>query len=216
MKAFAALLGYELRQAAGSGGALLALGFFAMAASLLPLGLGPDLQLLARTGRALIWVLAALSALLSLERLFAGDAEDGTLDYYATSVLPLEAVALIKMATHWLTTGVPLILLAGLITLFYALPPQAAQPLMLSLLIGTPAISAAGAIGAALTLGLSRGGLMLPLIVLPLITPAMIFGCGAALSGAISAWYLLAAVSILAVLLSPFAIAAALRLYLAQ
>lgn len=215
MQAFI-FLRHELGLRLTSGGPLLALSFFVIAATLLPLGIGPDSALLARVGHGMIWVLAALSMLLSLDRLFAGDAEEGALELYALSGLSLEAVAAAKILAHWLTTGVPLILLSGVLTLFYALPGPEILPLMASLALGTPALSAVGAIGAALTLGLSRGSLLMPLIVLPLIIPAVIFGCSAAAAGAISAWYLLAAVTVLALFLSPFAIAAAIRLYLAQ
>lgn len=206
----------EIRNRFTSGGPLLALGFFVIAAALLPLGIGPNAALLTRVGIGMIWVLAALAMLLSLDRLFAGDAEEGALELYLLSGLSLESIAAAKIFAHWLTTGVPLILLTTILSLFYALPARAVLPLMASLALGTPAISAAGAIGASLTLGLSRGGLLMPLLILPLIVPVVIFGCSAAAAGAISAWYLLAAVTVLALLLSPFAVAAAIRLYLAQ
>lgn len=209
-------LRHEIMTRMSSGGPLLALGFFVISAALLPLGIGPDTALLSRIGLGMIWVLAALAMLLSLDRLFAGDAEQGALELFALSGLSLEIMAAAKILAHWLTTGVPLIVVAWVLTLFYALPTAQMLPLMLSLTLGTPAISGIGAIGAALTLGLSRGGLLMPLLILPLIIPAVIFGCSAAAAGAISAWYLLAAVTVLAVLLSPFAVAAAIRLYLAQ
>lgn len=205
----------EIRRNAQSGGTLLALGFFAMAGTLLPLGLGPDLPLLARTGGGLLWMLAALAALLSLDRLFAAEADTGALEWLALSPVPLEGLGIAKIAGHWLTTGLPLVLLAAPAGLMFGLPVRAIGPLMLSLALGTPALSAVGAIGAALVLGLKRGGLLLPLIVLPLIAPAVIFGGGAAQSVA-SGWPLLAAFTILALLLAPFAVGAALRRYLGE
>src|SRR5476649_2822241 len=176
---FMALLERDLRLAARSGGgAALALAFFALVATLVPLGVGADLHLLARVAGGVLWVAAVLAALLSLDRLFQGDFEDGSLDVIALSPLPLELVSLAKIAAHWLSTGLPLTLLSPLLALLFNLPGPATGFLFVSLLIGTPAVSAIGAIGASLTLSLRRGGLILPLIVLPLLTPAVIFGAG--------------------------------------
>ena len=160
-----------------------------------------------------------LAALLSLDRLFQGDFEDGSLDVIALSPLPLELTALAKIAAHWLSTGLPLTLLSPLLALLFNLPGHATGMLFVSLLIGTPAVSAIGAIGASLTLSLKRGGLILPLIILPLLSPAVIFGAGAvsaALDGmaANGALGLLAAFALASVLLSPFAAAACVRLNL--
>ena len=220
MSPFATLLLRDIKLAARSGGsAALALSFFALVATLVPLGVGPDLRLLARVAGGVLWVGAVLSALLSLDRLFQGDFEDGSLDLIALSPLPLELTSLAKIAAHWLSTGLPLTLLSPLLALLFNLPAPATGVLFVSLLIGTPAVSAVGAIGASLTLSLKRGGLILPLIILPLLAPVVIFGAGAVsatldgLDGT-GALELLAAFSFAAVLLSPFAAAASVRLNL--
>lgn len=220
MSPFATLLLRDTKLAARSGGsAALALSFFALVATLVPLGVGADLHLLARVAGGILWVAAVLAALLSLDRLFQGDFEDGSLDVIALSPLPLELTALAKIAAHWFSTGLPLTLLSPLLALLFNLPVQPTLILFVSLLLGTPAVSAVGAIGASLTLSLKRGGLILPLIILPLLSPAVIFGAGAvslALDrlGAENALGLLAAFAFAAVLLSPFAAAASVRLNL--
>jgi heme exporter protein B len=216
MSAFTALLGRDIRLAfRAGGGAMLALAFFVVMAALIPLGIGPDLKLLARVAGGVGWSAALLAALLSLDRLFQADYEDGSLDLIALSPLPLEATAFAKIAAHWLTTGLPLTVVSPLLGLLYGLPPAAYPALVLSLLIGTPAISAIGAIGASLTLPVRRGGLILPLLVLPLVTPALIFGAGAisaALTGLSNgAFGLLCAFSFVTVILSPFIAAFAVR-----
>jgi len=217
---FTTLLSRDIKLAARSGGsAVLALSFFALVATMVPLGMGPDLHLLARVASGVLWVAAVLAALLSLDRLFQGDFEDGSLDVIALSSLPLELTALAKIAAHWFSTGLPLTLLSPLLALLFNLSDHAAGILFVSLLIGTPAVSAIGAIGASLTLSLKRGGLILPLIILPLLSPVVIFGAGAvsaALDGmaANSALGLLAAFATASVLLSPFAAAACVRLNL--
>jgi heme exporter protein B len=218
--AFQSLLMRDLKLAARSGGgAALALAFFALMATLVPLGIGADLRLLARVAAGVLWVGAVLAALLSLDRLYQGDFDDGSLDLIALSPLSLEQVALAKFLAHWLSTGLPLTLLSPLLALFFGLPGAGTEMLVLSLLIGTPAVSAVGAIGASLTLSLKRGGLILPLLILPLLTPVVIFGAGAvsaSLDGlANGALGLLAAFSVAAVLLSPFVTAACVRLNLA-
>ena len=218
--AFRSLLMRDLRLAARSGGsAALALAFFALMATLVPLGIGADLRLLARVAAGVLWVGAVLAALLSLDRLYQGDFDDGSLDLIALSPLSLEQVALAKFLAHWLSTGLPLTLLSPLLALFFGLPGEGTEMLVLSLLIGTPAVSAVGAIGASLTLSLKRGGLILPLLILPLLTPVVIFGAGAvsaALDGlANGALGLLAGFSGAAILLSPFVTAACVRLNLA-
>jgi len=215
-----ALLARDVRLAIRAGGsAALALAFFAAVAALAPLGIGPDLTLLAKIAAGVLWVAAVLAALLALDRLFQADFEDGSLDVIALSPLSLERVSAIKMTAHWLTTGLPLTLLSPVLALLFGLPPGCMAVLALSLLIGTPAVSAIGAIGAGLTLSIRRGGLILPLIVMPLLVPCVIFGAGAvmaALNGLPSgAIWLLAAFSLAAVLLSPFAAAGAVRLNLA-
>jgi heme exporter protein B len=219
MKPFLALVWRDVRLAGRAGGnAALAVAFFAAIATLVPLGIGPDLHLLARIAAGVLWVGAVLSALLSLDRLFQSDFEDGSLDAIVLSPLSLEMIAAAKTVSHWLTTGVPLTLLSPLLALLFGLPVDAIAALTISLLVGTPAVSAIGAVGAALTLAIRRGGLILPLIVLPLLAPAVIFGAGVALAAldrlSNGALPLLAAYSLAAVLLAPFAAAAAVRLNL--
>jgi heme exporter protein B len=217
---FASLVLRDLKLAARSGGsAALALAFFALVATLVPLGVGADLKLLARIAGGVLWVGAVLAALLSLDRLYQGDFDDGSLELIALSPLSLEQVALAKLLAHWLSTGLPLTVMSPLLAVLFGLPAPAMLALFVSLLIGTPAVSAIGAIGASLTLSLKRGGLILPLIVLPLLVPAVIFGAGSVTSvldhlsnGALG---LLAAFAAAAVLLSPFAAAACVRLNLA-
>ncbi|MGH6870750.1 MAG: heme exporter protein CcmB [Rhizomicrobium sp.] len=214
-----ALFARDLRLATRAGGsALLALAFFAGVATLVPLGVGADLKLLARIAGGVLWVAAVLAALLSLDRLFQADYEDGSLDLIALAPASLESVALAKIAAHWLTTGLPLTLLSPLLGLLFDLPARGYPALVASLALGTPAVSAIGAVGAALTLSIRRGGLILPLIVLPLLAPVVIFGAGAVLATldgmANGALWLVAAFSTVAVLLSPFAAAAAVRLHL--
>jgi heme exporter protein B len=220
MNPFAAILFRDMRLATRAGGsAALALAFFAAVATLVPLGVGSDLHLLSRIAGGVLWIAAVLAALLSLDRLFQSDFEDGSLDLIALSPLSLESMSFAKIAAHWLTTGLPLTLLSPLLGVLFGLPPSGYAPLILSLAIGTPAVSAIGAIGAALTLSIRRGGLILPFIVLPLLAPAVIFGSGAVL-GALDglsngAFWLLGAFSLVTVLLAPFAAAAAVRLNLA-
>lgn len=206
--------------ARAGGGAALALAFFAMVATLVPLGVGSDLALLARIAGGVLWVAAALAALLALDRLFQADFDDGSLDLIALSPHSLEAVSFAKIVSHWLATGLPLAILSPLLALLFGLPAPAILALFVSLMIGTPAISAVGALGASLTLSIRRGGLILPLLVLPLISPAVIFGAGTVLAvldglhnGALP---LLGAFSLAACALSPFASAAAVRLNLAS
>jgi heme exporter protein B len=214
-----ALLLRDIRLAARAGGsAMLALAFFAAVATLVPLGVGADLALLARIAAGVLWVGAVLAALLALDRLFQADFEDGSLDTITLSPLSLETISFAKIAAHWLTTGLPLAFLSPLLAVMFGLPARATLALFVSLLIGTPAVSAVGAVGAGLTLSIRRGGLILPLIVLPLVAPAVIFGAGAVLAvldglsnGALP---LLAAFSFAACVLSPFATAAAVRLNL--
>jgi len=220
MNAFRALLMRDMKLAfRAGGGATLAAAFFALIATLVPFGVGSEQLLLGRIAGGVLWVSAALAALLSLDRLFQADYEDGSLDVLVLSPLSLELAATAKILAHWFTTGLPLVLLSPLLGLLLNLPVPGYFPLFLSLLIGTPALSAVGAIGAALTLSIRRGGLILALIVLPLLTPTLIFGAGA-VAGAIDgeqtgAFYLLAAFSVAAVALSPFAAAASVRLNIA-
>lgn len=199
----------------GSDGAMVVV-FFVLAAILFPFGIGPDTALLARIGGGIIWVVALLAAMLGLERMFAADWEDGSLEQFALSPLPLGMVALAKIAAHWLTTGVPLILAAPVLAIFYHLPAEAFGTLVLSLLLGTPVLSLIGSIGAALTLGARRGGVLIALLVLPLSIPLLIFGA-AAVDAAIAGeptgpqLTILAGFLIGAAALAPWATVAALR-----
>jgi heme exporter protein B len=220
MTPFLALLTRDLRLSVREGGgAALALGFFALVATLVPLGVGPDLALLSRVGGGVLWVGALLAALLSLDRLFQADHEDGSLDLITLSPLSLEGACAAKIAAHWLSTGLPLTLLAPILSVLFGLSLPVITALTLSLAIGTPAVSAVGAIGASLTFSLRRGGLILPLIVMPLLVPAVIFGPGLVLEAqtglANGALGFLAAFSLAATLLSPFVAALGVRLNLA-
>ncbi len=221
MTGFFALVRRDMRLAVrAGGGAALALGFFAAVAALVPLGVGPDPALLSRIAGGVLWVAAVLAALLSLDALFRDDYEDGSLDLLALSPLSLEGAAFAKILAHWLATGLPLTLAAAPLAVTFGLPAHVLPALLVSLLVGTPAVSAGGAIGAALTLSVRRGGLLMPLIVLPLLAPAVVFGAGAvaaALDGLASgAFLLLAAFVAVAVPAAPFAAAAAVRLHLAE
>lgn len=185
MKAFAHLLRRELklnlRQANESVAAVF---FFLLAALLFPFGVGPEASVLARIAAGVIWVTALLAAMLSFERLFQADYDDGSLDLLAVAPVPLEAVVLAKSIAHWLTTGFPLLVASPVLALLLQLPPQAIGTLMLAMLIGTPTLSCLGAIGAALVLGARRGGVLLSLLLLPLLVPVLIFGVAAVEAGA--------------------------------
>ena len=213
-----ALLVRDVKLAWREGGAIgVALGFYLVVVVLMPFGLGPDLNLLARIAPGMLWVALLLAALLSADRIFHNDYEDGTLDVLATGPLPLPLVAAIKSLAHWLTTGVPLALLAPVLGLLLNLPLDAMPLLVLTMLAGTPAVSFVAAIGASLTLGLRRSGLLLGLLVLPLYVPVLIFGVSTvsmAMVGPGSPWppfLMLCALSLASIVLAPFAAAAALR-----
>ncbi|HJZ30909.1 MAG TPA: heme exporter protein CcmB [Hyphomicrobiaceae bacterium] len=221
MSAFWQLLGRDVLIAWKEGGSIgIALGFYLVVVVLLPLGLGPDLNLLARIAPGVLWIALLLSALLSLGRLFEADFEDGSLDVLATGALPLEAVAAAKALAHWLTTALPLIGLTPVLGLLLNLNPDAYGVLLATMLAGTPAVSFLGAVGAALTVATRRGGLLLGLLLLPLFVPTLIFGIeaiGAALTGADSfraSFLILTAISLAAVVLAPVAAAGALRFQL--
>ena len=194
-----------------------ALLFFFIVTSLFPLGIGAEPALLRAVAPGVIWVAALLSSLLSLGRLFAADHADGTLEQMVLGAAPLGAVAAAKTLAHWLVSGLPLVLIAPLIALQYDLPLSLYGVLVLSLLLGTPTLSLIGAIGAALTLGLRGGGVLLSLLVLPLYVPVLIMGAGgvemaAAGMGAQGHLLLLAAMLVGAAAFAPWAIAAALRI----
>ena len=207
----------DLRLALRQGGDVgLVVGFFVLAVLLFPFGVGPEPELLGRIAAGIIWVAALLASVLSLERLFAADHADGGLDLILLSPAPLELIVLAKGAAHWVTTGLPLALISPVLAIFVDLDPAAIPVLALGLLIGTPALSLLGAIGAALTLGARRPGILVSLLVLPLYLPPLIFGTGAveavlAAEGARAHLMLLGAVTLAALPLAPLATAAALR-----
>lgn len=210
----------DLRLALRAGGGFgLALAFFLLVAVLVPLGVGPEAATLALIAPGILWVAALLACLLTLDRLFALDYEDGSLDLLATAPIPMEGVVLAKAAAHWMTTGLPLALASPLLGLLLLLPFPAYLWLVVSLLLGTPALSMIGAFGAALTVGIKRGGLLLSLLVLPLYVPTLIFGAEvvrrAGEGGSISASLaLLAGITAGSLALLPFAAAAAIRVNL--
>lgn len=207
----------DLKLATRSGGGFgLALAFFLILILLVPFGVGPDGATLSRIAPGILWIGALLSCLLSLDRIFALDAEDGTLEILATAPLPLSGLALSKAAAHWVTTGLPLALVAPGLGYLLGLPGQAQGWLVASLAVGTIALSVIGAFGAALTVGLRRGGLLLSLLVLPLYIPTLIFGAqcvtrAAQGQDALSPWLLLSGITLMSLALVPPAIAAALR-----
>lgn len=215
-----ALLKRDLRLAIRAGGGFgLGLAFFLILATLVPLAVGPQPDRLAPIAPGILWLGALLACLLSLDRLWALDAEDGSLDLLATAPVPLEGAATMKALSHWLTTGLPLTLAAPALSLLLFLPGQALPWLLLSLAIGTPALSWIGTFGAALTVGLKRGSLLLSLLVLPLYVPTLVFGAESVRRGAeglptTTPLALLAAITLGCTALLPFATAAALRVNL--
>lgn len=214
------LLTRDLKLAVRAGGGFgLALAFFLIVTILVPFGVGPDAATLAPIAPGILWVGALLACLLSLDRIFATDFEDGSLELLATAPLPLEALVAVKALAHWLTTGLPLTLAAPVFGVLLNLPGQAFPWLVISLAVGTPALSMIGAFGSALTVGLKRGGLLLSLLVLPLYVPTLIFGADAVRRGgeglaAGSPVLLLAGITLGSLALLPFAGAAALRVNL--
>ena len=221
MSAFLAIAGQTLRLAlrAGGGGPV-ALIFFLAVVTVVPFGIGPDLNLLFRIGPAILWIAALLASLLGLDRLFGADAEDGTLDLILVSGQPLVVYVLGRAAGHWLVTGLPVVVAAPLFGLILNVPPSALAALALTLLAGTPALTLIGAVGAALAAGLPRGGQLIAVLVLPLTVPVLIFGVSAALGAVsepepfLSPFLLLCAGTLAASALAPLAAAAALRLAL--
>lgn len=215
-----ALLIRDLRLALRAGGGFgLGLAFFLIVTVLVPFGVGPSADLLARIAPGILWLSALLSCLLSLDRLLALDWEDGTLDLLATSPLPLEAALSVKALAHWLSTGLPLVIAAPLLGILLNLPTAGYGWLVVSLFLGTPALSVIGTFGAALTVGVKRGGLLMSLLVLPLYVPTLIFGAEAARRGATgmdptTPLLMLAGITTGVIAIMPFASAAALRVNL--
>tara|TARA_R110000868_G_scaffold18172_60_gene79788 strand:- start:6114 stop:6770 length:657 start_codon:yes stop_codon:yes gene_type:complete len=215
-----ALLIRDLRLALRAGGGFgLGLAFFLIVVVLVPFSVGPQSDLLGRIAAGVLWLAALLACLLSLDRILALDFEDGTLDVLATAPLPLEAALSVKALAHWLTTGVPLVVAAPVLAVLLNLPAAGYGGLVLSLLLGTPALSVIGTFGAALTVGIKRGGLLLSLLVLPLYVPTLIFGAEAARRSAdgmdaTTPLLMLAGISAGVLALMPFASAAVLRVNL--
>jgi heme exporter protein B len=218
MSLFTTLLFRDLQLALREGGAIgTALGFYLVVVALLPLGLGPDLKLLARIAPGVLWVALLLAALLSLPRMFEADHEDGSLEVIALARLPLELAAAAKALAHWISTGIPLALLTPFLGLLLNLDAGVAPVLVATMLIGTPAVSFVGSVGAAATLRTRRGGLLLALLVLPLYVPTLIFGISAVSAatlghgGLAPSLLILTAISLASLVIGPIAAAAALR-----
>ncbi|MET0430636.1 MAG: heme exporter protein CcmB [Microvirga sp.] len=218
MRASLAILRRDVILAVRIGGSgVMGLVFFLTIVTLIPFGLGPDLALLARIGPAILWIAAVLATLIGLDRLFQADEEDGSLDLLRGSSLPLEGVVLAKVLAYWLATGLPLVLAAPLFGLLVALSPTGMLAVTVTLFAGTPALAFVGAVGAALTASLRRGGLILSILVLPLMIPTLIFGVAAAdaaLSGTVpfaTPFLILVAITLISAVVGTVAAAAALR-----
>ena len=217
-RSFLALLARDLTLAARIGGSgWLGVLFFLMIVTLVPFAIGPDLALLSRIGPAILWIAAVLATLIGLDRLFQADEEDGSLDLLRSAPAPLEILVLAKVTAHWVTTGLPLAVTAPLFGLLLALTPDAMLAMVATLLAGTPALTFIGAVGAALTVSLRRGGLILAVVVLPLMIPTLIFGvsaANAALGGTVpfaTPFLILVALSLVAAVVGTVGAAAALR-----
>jgi len=218
MKALTALFMRDMRIAMrAGGGASIAVLFFLIVVTLTPFAVGPDLALLKRIGPAMLWIGALLASLLALDRLLAADRDDGSLDLLVMTPMPLELTVTVKALAHWLTTGLPLVIATPLFALFLNVDSSTALAVATTLLAGTPALTFFGLIGAALTVTLRRGGLLLSVLVLPLSIPVLIFGVaasGAAIAGPLdfgTPFTLLCALSLVSFVIGPFAAAMALR-----
>jgi heme exporter protein B len=218
MTELAALFRRDLRLAVRlGGGAPMGVLFFLIVIALIPFAIGPDLALLRRIGPAILWIGALLASLLALDRLIAGDQEDGSLDLILMGRSSLELAVAVKALAHWITTGLPLVISVPVLALFLDLEPGAIAAVALTLLVGTPALTLIGLGGAALTVTLRRGGLLLPVLILPLTIPVLIFGVAAsnaAVTGPMTfgaPFTILCALSLMSLVVGPFAAAAALR-----
>jgi heme exporter protein B len=221
MKAISSLirrdLGVALRQGSSLGTAI---GFFLTVVMLLPLGLGPDQALMQRIAPGALWIALLLSVLLSADRIFQDDYDDGSLDLLASGPLSFELVTLTKACVHWLTAGLPLAVAAPLLGFLVNIAPEQIMPLAAAMIIGSLGISLLAALGAAVTVGLRRGGMMVSLLILPLYVPIMIFGVAAGTSQTVmpgsgfSSLIILAALSLAALVVVPIAASAALRAYM--
>jgi heme exporter protein B len=219
MRALRALRVRDIRLAVRvGGGALMGVLFFLIVVAVVPFALGPDLRLLSRIGPAILWLAALLATLLGLDRLFAMDHDDGSLDLILMGQAPLELAVAVKGVAHWLTTGLPLVVAAPVFGLFLNLDAQAFAAVALTLLAGTPALTFIGLIGAALSVALERGGLLLPVLVLPLTIPVLIFGVAASQAAVAdpeafgTPFSILAALTLISLVIGPLSAAAALRL----
>ena len=213
MNAFLAVIGRDLRLAVRAGGeAMVMVLFFVMVAVIVPFAIGPDRPQLMRLAPGIVWIAAFLSMLLGLDRMFRADDEDGSLLLLRQAALPLEAVVGAKVIAHWLVTALPLLLATPILALLLSMSFEQWLKTVLALLWGTPALTGFGAIGAAVTVGLRRGGLIAPVLILPLAIPVMIFGVGSAdpLAGTGATLFLIA-LSLVVVVFAPFAAALALR-----
>jgi heme exporter protein B len=218
MTPFTALVLRDMRLAVRiGGGALMGALFFLIVVTMMPFAVGPDLKLLARIGPAILWLGALLATLLALDRLFATDHEDGSLDLLMMGKMPLELAIAGKGVAHWLTTGLPLVVISPVLGLMLNVELKAMGVVALTLIVGTPALTFIGLIGAALSVALRRGGLLLAVLVLPLTIPVLIFGVSAANAGIAGTepfgppFTILCALTLMSLVVGPFAAAAALR-----
>ncbi len=218
MSALAALFLRDLRVGRRlGGGASVGVVFYFILVALVPFAIGPDLAVLARVGPAILWIAGLLATLLGLDRLFQADGDDGSLDLLLMSRSPMEAIVLVKCAAHWLLTGLPLVAATPVLGLMLGMAPRALWQTTAALAAGTPALTLLGAVGAALTVGLRKGGLLMAVLILPLCVPVLIFGVAAANAGEgnpvpfLTPFLLLCALSLAALAGAPFAAAAALR-----
>lgn len=213
MRALAAIIGRDLRLAARGGGDVLTLVlFFVMVAAIVPFAIGPDRAVLARLAPGIVWIAAFLAMLLGLDRLFLDDRDDGTLLLYRQAALPLEAIVLGKLVAHWLLSALPLLVASPILALLLSMDMASWWATEVALLAGTPALAAFATFGAAVSVSLRRGGLLGPVLILPLSIPVLIFGASAAGTPTPTPLLFLSALSLLAVAFSPFAAALALRL----
>jgi heme exporter protein B len=218
MSALSALFRRDIRVAIRiGGGAMIGVLFFMSVVTLMPFAIGPDLALLKRIGPAILWLGALLASLLALDRLLASDQEDGSLDLLTMGQAPLELAVGVKAFAHWLTTALPLVIISPLLSLFLNLDLAATGAVAATLLVGTPALTFIGLIGAAVTVTLRRGGLLLPVLILPLTVPVLIFGVAASNAAVVgpvpfgTPFTILCALTLMSLVIGPFAAAAALR-----
>jgi heme exporter protein B len=218
MSALAALFKRDIQVAIRiGGGALIGVLFFMSVVVMMPFAIGPDLALLKRIGPAILWLGALLASLLALDRLLSADQDDGSLDLLTMSAVPLELAVGVKALAHWLTTALPLVVVSPLLSLFLNLDVAATAAVAATLLVGTPALTFIGLIGAGLTVTLRRGGLLLPVLILPLAVPVLIFGVSASNAAVVgpvpfgTPFTILCALTLMSLVVGPFAAAAALR-----